>query len=99
MRSLHYSQTGNLLTVDSAAKSCLGSPWNCAVPHYLDSTHQGPAKLVNTNKFLSSQHHRRLLEIHVTLVFLQKWHPQDGALLQLADYERLVNHLITDASR
>jgi len=69
------------------------------IEHRAGPTHQGPAKPVNTDKFLPSHHHHCLLEIHETLVFLQKQHFQDGVLLQLADYERLVNHLITDASR
>jgi len=99
VRSLQHSQTGDLLAVDPAAKSCLRSLSDHAVPHNLDSAHQGPAKLVNTDKFLPSHHPCRLLEIHVPPMFLQKWHPQDSVLLQLADYEYLVNHLITDASR
>jgi len=51
VRSFNHPQAGDPPAVDSAAKSRLGSSWNRAVPHYLESAHQGPAELVNADKF------------------------------------------------
>jgi len=48
---------------------------------------------------LPAFYHRRLLEIHMTLVFLQERHAQNVVLRQVADNESQVDHLITNSSR
>jgi len=66
--------------------------------HHLHSLHQGPAKLIDTGQLTPGHHHCQIVKVDVAPVSFQKWHAQDGVLLELTNDEGLTDHLITDST-